>query len=240
MKKGVCIGVLIALVLAAAFGGMMYAGIVRFNPWLAKQYPVRGVDVSHYQGKIDFDALADQGMRFAFIKATEGSTHVDPMLKKNSAGIENSDMRAGFYHFFSFDSPGMTQAENFIANVPELEDMLPPVIDVEYYGDYFRNPPDAERVKPELRAMVERLEQEYGVKPVIYCTMSAYRRYIKEDFSDCELWIRNVYWTPSTDREWTFWQFTDKAKLDGYEGDEPCIDVNVFCGTEEEFEKYGK
>jgi lysozyme len=49
-----------------------------------------------------------------------------------------------------------------------------------------------------------------------------------------------VYWTPSTDREWTFWQFTDKAKLDGYEGDEPCIDVNVFCGTEEEFEKYGK
>lgn len=240
MKKRFPAAILAGLMLTAALGWMVYAGVIRFNHPSETQYPVRGVDVSHYQGEIDFDALADQGMRFAFIKATEGSAHVDPMLEKNREGVLNSSMRSGFYHFFSFDSPGKTQAENFIDHVPALEGMLPPVIDVEYYGNYFRNPPDAERVEPELRAMVEALEEAYGVKPVIYCTMSAYRRYIKEGFPDCDLWIRNVYWTPRVDREWTFWQYTDKAKLSGYDGDEPCIDVNVFCGSEEQFEQYGR
>lgn len=200
------------------------------------KYPVRGVDVSHYQGEIDFETLAAQDMQFAFIKATEGSSYVDECLEQNLQGVQLSSMRAGFYHFFSFDSPGSLQAENFIRNVPALNGMLPPVIDVEFYGDYFRNPPTSARVEPELRAMVEALERAYGMKPVIYCTLSAYNRYIKGAFADCDLWIRSVYWKP--DVEWTFWQYTDKAKLEGYDGEEACIDLNVFDGTMEEFAEY--
>lgn len=226
-----------ALVMVAVFLLLVRNGIIEMNHPSESEYPVRGVDVSHYQGEIDFIRLEQQGMRFAFIKATEGSTHVDDMLEQNLAAVQESSMRFGLYHFFSFDSPGSTQAENFIANVPAIEGMLPPVIDVEFYGDYsFWRAPESEMVERQLRDMVDVLEQAYGRKPIIYCTLSAYQRYIKEAFGDCDLWIRSVYWQPDVD--WIFWQYTDKAQLDGYEGEEPCIDVNVFSGTEADFLNY--
>jgi lysozyme len=207
---------------------------------LAKQYPVRGVDVSHYQGKIDFDALADQGMRFAFIKATEGSTHVDPMLEKNSAGIENSDMRAGFYHFFSFDSPGESQADHFIRTVIPFAGMLPPVIDLEFYGAHAGNPPDSTAVRAELDAMLSALEAHYGLKPILYATEESYECYLVGAYEEYDIWIRNVIAKPhlSDNRAWTFWQYTNRGRLDGYAGEEPFIDINVFCGTAEEFSRY--
>ena len=115
--------------------------------------------------------------------------------------------------------------------------MLPPVIDVEFYGDYsFFRAPESDSVKVQLRALVDALSQHYGRKPILYCTLSAYHTYIKDSFDDCDLWIRNVYWKP--EMQWTFWQYTDQARLEGYDGIEPCIDVNVFNGTEEEFLNY--
>ena len=225
------------LLLAAAFLALMWKGSIQLNRPSQAEYPVRGVDVSYYQGEIDFSRLEQQGMRFAFIKATEGSSHVDSMLAQNMESVQKSSMRFGFYHFFSFDSSGKTQAENFIANVPVLEGMLPPVIDVEFYGDYSHwRAPESEAVEEQLRMLVDALEAAYGAKPIIYCTLSAYEHYIEDDFADCDLWIRSVYWQPELD--WTFWQYTDKAKLDGYSGVEPCIDVNVFNGTSEDFLKY--
>lgn len=236
MKKWLAV-MAVGFVFASAFLLMISKGIIRMNHPSKAEYPVRGVDVSHYQGDIDFRRLAQQGMRFAFIKATEGSSHVDRMLKTNLTAVQESPMRFGFYHFFSFDSPGSTQAENYIANVPALENMLPPVIDVEFYGDYsFFRAPESAAVKVQLRAMVNALEQHYGRKPILYCTLGAYHSYIKDDFEDCDLWIRSVYWKPEMD--WVFWQYTDKAVLEGYSGAEPCIDVNVFCGTEDEFLNY--
>lgn len=222
---------------AIAVMGLLFATWFYVRPD-AGGYAVHGVDVSHYQGEIDFDALAAQGMRFAFIKATEGSTWVDEYLEKNLAGVQTAPMRPGFYHFFSYDSPGSTQAENFIANVPALEGMLPPVIDVEFYGGYYKDPAGKEQVTRELRDMVQALEAHYGMKPVIYCTGKAYRLYIRETFEDCDLWIRSVYTRPLPGMDWTFWQYTDSAKLGGYSGKEECIDVNVFRGTAEEFFGY--
>jgi len=236
MKKWFVLAVFLAM--AALFLALVKNGSIQMNHPSPEEYPVRGVDVSHYQGNIDFAELERQGMRFAFIKATEGSSHVDSMLQSNLAAVQESSMRFGFYHFFSFDSPGKTQAENFIANVPALEGMLPPVIDVEFYGDYSaQRAPESAAVAVQLRDLVSALEQAYGCKPIIYCTMSAYRTYIKDSFDDCDLWIRSVYWKPAMD--WTFWQYTDKAQLEGYDGVEPCIDVNVFHGTEAEFLNYG-
>lgn len=237
MKKYLLWIAVAILTVAVVLSVMVGKGIIQLNHPSEAEYPVRGVDVSRYQGEIDFVRLEQQGMRFAFIKATEGSTYADPMLERNLAAVQESEMRFGFYHFFSFDSPGSTQAENFIANVPALENMLPPVIDVEFYGDYsFLRVPESSAVEAQLRVLVDALEQAYGRRPIIYCTISAYQSYIKGRFDDCDLWIRNVYWQPNVD--WTFWQFTDKARLEGYDGVEPCIDVNVFSGTEADFLNY--
>ena len=87
-----------------------------------------------------------------------------------------------------------------------------------------------------LRPLLERLEEYYGVKPIIYTTIPAYFRYVKSEFSDYPLWIRSVNFEPDL-MDWQFWQYCDHGKLDGYEGDEQYIDLNVYCGSRREFEE---
>ena len=241
VKMRVICGILIS---ALAFGTiwlmvfLVQNGIILLNNPSAEDYPIRGVDVSHYQGEIDWDKLCESDVSFAFIKATEGSNYIDPKFEYNWSEAAETDLRVGAYHFFSFDSDGKAQAENFIANVPVTEDMLPPVIDIEFYGDKADNPPKKKEVKAQLDVLVEALYEHYGTMPIIYATHQSYNLYIADDYKDCPIWIRDVIMTPylSDNRDWTFWQYTNRERLEGYKGEEEFIDMNVFCGTAEEFE----
>ncbi len=207
---------------------------------LAEGYGVRGVDVSHYQGDIDWETLAGEGIDFAFIKATEGSGHVDTRFYENWADADATDLRVGAYHFFSFDSPAETQAQLFIETVGALSGKLIPVVDIEFYGDKFSNPPETEELVAELKTMLTLLEEEYGVKPMVYTTYTFYYNYLNGEIDDYPLWIRNVYFSPNLDMrgKWTFWQYTDQAVLDGYSGAEEHIDLNVFYGSPDELDEY--
>lgn len=220
---------------------LWYQGVIIPNESTAEQYPVRGVDVSAYQGEIEWPKIQEQGLQFAFIKATEGSSFVDKYFKENWNEAGKADLRIGAYHFFSYDSEGETQAQNFIKNVPRNDRSLPPVIDVEFYGDKEKNPPERELVVKELQTMVDMLEEYYGKRVILYTTNKAYDLYIKDSFDQCDIWIRDVFTEPSLPdkRAWTFWQYTDRERLDGYSGEEKYIDVNVFYGSEIEFEQYG-
>lgn len=225
-------------------GGMVYLtnqGLMRPNHPDENAYPVRGVDVSSYQGEIDWARLKEQGVDFAFIKATEGSGLQDRYFQRNFAGALGVGIRAGAYHFFSFDSPGATQAENFYRAVRKRPGMLPPVVDVEFYGAHASNPPDKEAVQRELHDLLIRLEDWYGMKPILYANTRMYYRYLFGAFDEYPLWIRNIYSAPALlDRAWSFWQYNDRAVLEGYEGTERYIDVNVFNGTEQEFIAFGR
>lgn len=209
----------------------------------AEDYPVRGVDVSSYQGNIDWQTLASQDISFAFIKATEGSSYKDSKFDANLDGALQTDLRVGAYHFFSYDSSGKTQAENFINAVPRNDNMLPPMIDVEFYGEYEDDRsklPQAEVVQKELRTLVDMLYKRYGKKPVIYANEHSYELFIVDEFDDCDIWICSTTVNPLflVDREWTFWQYNVTAVLEGYEGKH--IDLNVFYGTKEQFEAYAR
>ena len=85
--------------------------------------------------------------------------------------------------------------------------------------------------------MLEKLEEFYGKKPIIYATYKSYNLYIANNFEDNYIWIRDVYFVPKLkdNRKWTFWQYADKVRLDGYIGKEKRIDMNVFNGSLEEF-----
>lgn len=199
-----------------------------------QKYPVLGVDVSHYQGEINWNDIEAQNVSFAFIKATEGSGYIDEYSSKNLTEAAETDIKISAYHFFSFDSPGKTQAENYISVVsPDAIDM-PPVVDIEYYGDKQTNKPTEEECEEILRPLLELLEEHYGEKPIIYTTLPVYNRYIKENFSDYPLWIRNVFCEPQL-IDWKFWQYSDKGELYGFKGEEKYIDLNVYNGSEEEF-----
>ena len=204
-----------------------------------EQYPVRGVDVSEYQGNIHWETVEEQGMRFAFIKATEGSAYVDPFFHSNWENIAATSLLCGAYHFFSFDSPAATQADNFIETVGQRDGMLPPVVDIELYGPHKKSYPEATAVRAQLNLLLDALEEYYGEKPILYATQQSYSLYLAGFYSDYPLWIRDVFFTPhfSLGEEWTFWQYTDKGKLAGYDGPEKYIDINVFSHDFEALKK---
>lgn len=239
MKKRVLIITsLIAIIIIILFI-LWYFGIIIFNYPSEEKYEIRGVDVSDYQGNIDWDSLSNQGIKFAFIKATEGSYFVDRSFNINYENARKTNLKVGAYHFFSYDSQGNRQADNFIRNVPKTDDMLAPAIDIEFYGDKQRNIPNVEETQKQLGIMLKRLENYYEKKPIIYVTYKSYNLYIANNFNDNAIWIRDVYFTPKLkdNREWTFWQFTNKARLIGYDGKENRIDMNVFNGNAKEFNK---
>lgn len=232
----------IITVLSLIIAVLIWNGIILLNNPTQKEYPVRGVDVSSYQGEIDWNILSANDISFAFIKATEGSSFVDPQFSINYSEAKKTDLRIGAYHFFSYESDGLTQANNFINNVPKTDNMLPPVIDIEFYGDNEKNPPSPEAVTKQLQVMTETLQEYYGMPPIIYATEKSYLLYISNSFNECDIWIRNVMFSPKLpdNRQWTFWQYTNREQLKGYSGSEKFIDVNVFYGTADEFRNYAK
>lgn len=232
----------VSLLLFFAFvtASLFWNGVILFNNPSETEYPVRGIDVSHYQGVIDWKVIAGQNISFAFIKATEGSTYADETFLYNFTSAGENGIPVGAYHFFSYDSSGKTQAENFINTVIPFDGMLPPVIDLEFYGDKEKNPPSKETVQAELGAFITAIEEHYGLNPIIYATEITYDLYLADSYGDYDIWIRNVTSSPklSDGREWTFWQYTNRGRLEGYTGEERFIDINVFNGTKEDFEKY--
>ncbi len=238
-KRSIRAGIIVIVVFLT---GMVLIGskTLRLNPYLAAKYALHGVDVSHYQGKIDWKKLDSQNLDFAFIKATEGSSHLDENFAENWQKAQETKLALGAYHFFSFDSSGRTQAEWYLQTVGELEGKLAPAVDVEYYADKEQNPPDREQVVRELHNFLQILEEQCQAKPIIYTTYKVYNRYIAGEFDEYPLWIRNVYYSPDLDMKgrWQFWQYTDRAVLEGYEGTEKFIDLNVFIGTAEELKAY--
>lgn len=234
----VLIGVLLLLAGGLGYIYAVYNGFILLNNPSGARYPVRGVDVSHYQGEIDWQVLSQENIDFAYIKATEGSSHVDDKFAANWELAKQTDLVIGAYHFFSFDSPGETQAVNFISQVERLDGALPPVIDVEYYGDKKVHPPDPAALRRELQVMLDRLEEHYGRPPVIYSTEDVWGQYLAGYFDAYPLWIRNVLTKPRIREPWLIWQFTNRARLDGYSGEETFIDVNVFRGSREDWDEW--
>ncbi len=205
-----------------------------------KGYTVRGVDVSSYQGNIDWEIMEKNGVDFAFIKASEGSSYRDRTFEKNVKNIKKTDIAAGAYHFMSFESTGDAQAKNFISAIKGKKFVLPPVIDLELYGDYITKPPSVSEVREILDSLISGIYEETGVYPIIYTNSLVYLRYVSGKYEDCDIWMCDLIKKPTLPggREWKFWQYSHTGKMSGYEGKEQYIDLNVFNGTREEFKSY--
>ena len=190
-----------------------------------------GVDVSAHQAEIDMNVLKEQNIVFIYIKATEGSTWQDDRFAENWVNAKKAGLWSGAYHFFSYDSEGKTQAENFIKTVgPSLKGRLLPAVDVEYYGDKEQNPPARADVIKELRTYLEMIENQYAVKPVIYTRSDIYEKYLKGEFDEYKKWMSSVYtplsWNYKDD--WYIWQYLNRGELKGYSGGEKYIDLNIL------------
>lgn len=204
------------------------------NEWFVGSM-VKGVDISSYQKDVDFGSLARQGIRFAYIKSTEGSSHVDEKFATNWKKAGDTEIMTGAYHFFSYESGGEAQANHYIETVGKLKDHLIPAIDVEMYGKFEKEPPEHDKVVRELKIMATILEDEYKVKPMFYAQKDIYDKYLKDDFSDYPKWVRNVYFPVYLEfgGDWMIWQYKDRGELEGYSGGEKYIDLDALNSGKE-------
>lgn len=232
-------GSLVAVVAVAAVLAVLVVlaltGVVWPNRVFAARYDVRGLDVSRYQGAIDWPRLAEEDLDFVWIKATEGSTQVDADFTVNWAGAERAGLLRGAYHFLSFETSGAAQARHFIDIVPAVPGMLPPVVDVEPYGRFKDHLPSAARVREILDPLLDALQAHYGVPPILYVTGTSYQQYVEGAYPDDPIWFRSVI-TPARvpgGRRWTLWQYSDRDHLAGLG---PLVDRDVFRGTRSELE----
>ena len=164
---------------------------------------------------------------------------LDKKFKENWKEVQKTDIYVGAYHFFSFESTGKEQAEHFINTVEKVDNMLPPVVDVEYY-EGMKEKPSVNNLRAELDDMLECLEKHYGCKPIIYSTMSVYEKYLDDYYNEYSIWMRNTYIRPFLfkNRQWTFWQYSDKGEWAYGTKDERYVDKNVFAGGKEAFLRY--
>ncbi len=230
MKKLMKI-LIVLLVLFGLYRGAEYAvrsKLVSINELFVKEDDIIGADLSEYQGNVDMDLLASQNIRFVILKATEGSGHTDPFFETNRTNAIASGMLTGAYHFFSFDSSAVTQAEQYIRTVGSLSGMMRPAVDIELYADKAENPPSAEEVRREVGIFLDLIEQEYHIKPIIYASDEVFRNYLDGYFDEYPRWVTNMYY-PAFIRDgsnWLLWQYCDSDELEGFESER--IDLNVL------------
>lgn len=204
-------------------------------------YPVKGIDVSAHQEHVDWKGLEDEGIRFAFIKATEGTTFVDSLFEYNWKHAHRTSMKVGAYHFLSYTTPGKTQAENYIETVNKKWGMLPPVVDVEFYGEYLDAPPTKNEMYAILDVVLEELEEEYNRVPIIYTNLHIYNKYIAGRYDKYPIWISSPDGIPETlpdEKDWLFCQYTFTGTTPSIGNNTKHVDYNVFNGTGWEFRKY--
>jgi len=194
-------------------------------------YDIHGIDVSHYQKAIDWPSVQEQGVQFAFMKATEGISYMDSTYCDHWEKTKRMGIKRGAYHYFHPRLSALRQAQNFIYSVDLQVGDLPPVIDVEVTNNASR-----EVIVNRLRSWLQIIEFEYKVRPIIYTNLNFYYEYLSEDFKDYPFWIaRYSSETPllTVGQEWKFWQYGQNGRLDGIKGP---VDLNVFNGTLEELE----
>ena len=148
-----------------------------------------GIDISQYNGNIDWAKVKSQKktkdpIEFVVLRSTVG-TDVDTRYKKNYKEAKKQGFIVGSYHYYRPNENSTLQFENFKKTVNLERGDIIPVVDIEVMSTI----QSMESLKKGLRNFVTLVEQEYGVKPIIYTKLSMWKTYLQSDFSDCKVWI---------------------------------------------------
>ena len=212
---------------------------------------INGIDVSHYQGLIDWTMVKKAGVRFAFIKASEGEEFIDPMFEQNIQGAVEAGILPGSYHFFLPRYDPLVQARHYVRVLQENAvdaPSLPPCIDLETTG-LGRN-----GLNQAMRIFIEEIYNLTGRKCILYTSPGFWNSYLPVPtvsgfkLSNCEVdwaveyplwlahyttgWPYQVYpWVG-----WRFWQYSSAGKIAGIKTK---VDLDLFQGSLEELFKLG-
>ncbi len=206
-----------------------------------RDYPIHGIDVSKFQGDIDWNAVATSGVKFAWIKATEGGDHADERFQANWNGAKAAGVPRGAYHFVYWCRPPLEEMSFFEQNAPVEDDALPPVLDVEATptSRTCHRHLDQASATADMRVMLEEMERHYGKRPIIYTTVDFYEAILSGGaFSDYPIWVRSTKYHPAVkygSRAWKFWQYQSDGRTPGINGN---VDRDVFYGSPEQWQAF--
>lgn len=195
---------------------------------------VVGIDVSEFQGKVDWDEveILDEKypVQFVFIRATAGNDRVDGEFKRNWEGAKENKIIRGAYHYYRPNENSIEQANLFIKTVKLQKGDLPPVLDIEKLP---KNQ-SLDSLKKGLKRWLTKVEKHYQVRPIIYSGERYYSDFLKEEFGEYLFWIANYnFYREKIEDDWLFWQFTEKASLPGIKHR---VDVNIYNGDLEQLQ----
>ncbi|MCB4364494.1 hypothetical protein KIH07_12175 [Hydrogenophaga taeniospiralis] len=189
---------------------------------------VEGVDLSNWQGgEVNFAQMKQAGQRFVFVKASEGATIVDPDHARNVQQARAAGLAVGSYHFYDSADTPQAQFRNFSAQLSLKPGDLPPVVDIERLSQG-----DTQALAPALQQFLGLLEQQHGVKPILYSGEYFANEYLSA-FDAYPLWLAEYSGEASPQlpkgwTRWTFWQHSQSGKVAGVPGP---VDLNRFNGN---------
>ena len=239
---------LLGFLIVVVFSGVFYYFFIRpyayrwkpcygmkgYGVCMPHGYKVHGIDISHYQGNINWKMLEQtrQGqfpIQFIFMKATEGGDYPDKRFVANFDSAKAHDFIRGAYHFYNPKTDADKQADFFINTVKLEPGDLPPVLDIE------KKSKDVKKLQADLKHWLRRIEDHYGVKPIIYASYKFKTKYLNDSvFNSYPYWIAHYYVDSVQYKgDWKFWQHTDVGTLPGIEEQ---VDLNIFNGGMEGLE----
>jgi lysozyme len=228
---------LITALVAGCSGGPNMADSPYPHP---SDYEIHGIDVSKYQGNIDWNAVRNSNVQFAWIKATEGGDYLDEKFEQNWTRAKEVGIPRGAYHFAYWCRSGEEQAAWFLTHVPNDPDALPPVLDVEWNAQSKTCPkhPPREVAIATMKTILAAMERAYGKRPIIYTSVDFHRDIMEGEFTEYPIWVRSVKYYPAVkygSRQWHFWQHTAEGQVAGIQG---YVDRNCFNGTAREWQAW--
>lgn len=216
-------------------------------PKLATSARLFGIDVSHHNGKIDWNRVKKAGVQFVFIKASEGLTLGDDEYANNTKQARALGIPPGPYHFFIPTSSVAQQVKNFCNAVGSLQPGdLPPVLDVEVPSRWITSPTEAAQmqavwlgltVEQRVARVIEWMdgvEKQLGVTPILYASS----KFVGDILGSSPKLKKYLLWVahykvaaptvPAPYTKWTFWQDSETGTVDGITGN---VDTDWFNGT---------
>lgn len=189
---------------------------------------VHGIDVSHYQGRIDWDEVAkDPKVSYVYLKATEGTGYIDDTYSYNFQACKRVGLKVGSYLFFRPNLSAKAQFDLFVSQVDTKKQDLLPLVDVEVVKGV-----STSVLQTRLLELCELLEKEYGKKPLIYTGRNFYNKYIHGNsrLRAYKFFIASYSFDePSLygDDEYLMWQYTSTGRVRGIRGD---VDMSRLVG----------
>lgn len=222
----------------ATFFGIREVGNIYSEPttFESSKYIVKGIDISHHNPILNWDIIMEQGITFAYLKATEGTTHKDRNYKYNYELARKSNVRVGTYHFYTFGLSGKEQFRHFKKNARCTTGDLLPAIDVEHSpaNRYKKDEKFIAIVIQELKDLESEMYNYYGVHPIIYTNRDCYKLYIKNNFPENIIWMCDLQGEPSNKVNWKIWQFSHRGEIQGIDG---LVDLNYYRCSFDEFKE---